>query len=299
MTVGTFRKYSKKDLGEKKIALISLAAPIIEQYEKAGYAMTLRQLHYQLVARVPHLYPNTQQSYNRLGTAISDGRMAGLVSWSAIEDRVRFLRGQPNWEDPLDALKHRREEYMIDRWLNQPNRPEVWVEKDALIGVLQPVCDEMCVNYFSCKGYNSQSELWRAGQRFAGYIQRGQRPIVFHLGDHDPSGVDMTRDNEERLAQFAGVPVQVVRLALNMDQIRKYNPPPSFVKETDARTDSYRAEYGIDECWEVDALTPDVLHEIVRRAIQQVRDEKLWDESLRKEAAHKDELDVIIEANGG
>lgn len=291
--VGTFRKYSDKQLGAKKMALIKMVLPIIHSYESRNYAMTLRQLYYQTVAR--GLLENIKENYDSLGDAVSDGRMCGLISWTAIEDRVRFLRGLGDWENPREAFKDARKNYRLDWWENQPVRPEIWVEKDALLGVLQPVCDKFGVNYFSCKGYGSQSELWQAGQRFARYIQKGQRPIVFHLGDHDPSGVDMTRDNRERLSLFAGVPIQVVRLALNMDQIQQYKPPPNYVKPKDARTANYIETFGVETCWELDALPPDVLHQLVEDAVLKVRDEGLFRETMAREAQDKNFMDVVLE----
>jgi hypothetical protein len=220
--------------------------------------------------------------------------MAGLLSWSAIEDRTRFLRGHESFECPAEAVRGAREEYRIDAWERQPFRPEVWVEKDALVGVIGPACDELRVNYFACRGYASQSELWRAGRRMAGYVLAGQRPIVFHFGDHDPSGVDMTRDNRERLETFAGVPVQVVRVALNMDQIEKHRPPPNPAKLTDSRAGEYVERYG-RESWELDALRPDVLVDLVKTSVLRVRDEKLWADAMSREAADKDLLDTIVE----
>lgn len=291
--VGHFRRYSDRKLGTKKMELINLASPIIESYEKKGYAMTLRQVYYQMVAR--GLLENIKENYDALGDAISDGRMAGFISWTAIEDRVRFLRGLQTYDSPEEVLRSARDSYRTDLWRDQPYRPEVWVEKDALLGVIEPICNKYQVNYFSCKGYGSQSELWRAGRRFAGYVQKGQRPIVFHLGDHDPSGVDMTRDNQERLQLFAGVPIQVVRLALNMNQIEQYQPPPNYVKPKDARTPAYVERFGMDTCWELDALPPDVMHELIERAILQITDHRKWDETLKREALEKDEIDQIIE----
>jgi hypothetical protein len=289
------RQYIDKKLSLKAMDLIALAAPIIERYEADGYAMTLRQVHYQLVAHHPDQYENTQDNYNRLGDVISDGRMAGLISWTAIEDRVRFLRGSQTWETPDEALKDARDSYLTDRWQNQPVRPEIWVEKDALLGVLERVCTELGLNYFSCKGYSSQSELWRAGQRFAGYVQKGQRPIVFYLGDHDPSGLNMVQSNRKKLELFAGVPIQIVPLAITMEQIKRYEPPPSPVKMKDARTKGYIEEHGIEDCWELDALPPDVLIDVVRGAVLRVRDPVLWDEALAKEAADKNDIDEMME----
>lgn len=292
MTQGTLLKYADIKFRETDLALLGKAVKIVEQYEEAGYAMSLRQLYYQLVAR-GHI-ENSQQSYTKVGRLISDGRMAGLVSWTAIEDRGRNLMGLATQLSPKEAVKAARAEYRRDLWEDQPYRPEMWEEKQALEGVIGPVCDEERINFFSTRGYNSMSEAWRAGQRFARYIQRGQRPVVFYLGDHDPSGIDMTRDVEERLTLFCGVPVQVIRLALNMDQIREVNPPPNPAKMSDSRAADYVAKYG-DESWELDALSPDYLGTLIRNAVGAFRDAKLWDAALAREAADLDELDNVVE----
>jgi len=125
-------------------------------------------------------------------------------------------------------------------------------------------------------------------------VLNGQRPIVFHLGDHDPSGIDMTRDNRDRLSLFAGVDITVVRLALNMEQIERYRPPPNPAKVTDSRFEAYQREYG-DESWELDALNPEVIHNLIENNVQCIRDEKLWDAALAREVADKQDLEDMID----
>jgi hypothetical protein len=294
--VGTFRCYQEKRFGPDALAIIGKANEIILDYEGQGFGLTLRQLYYQFVAR--GLLANSDKNYDRLGNLISDGRMAGLVSWTAIEDRGRSLMGLNFHSGPDAAVKEARSEYRIDMWANQEWRPEVWVEKQALEGVIGSICNELRVNFFATKGYNSMSEQWRAGRRFAGYIHKGQRPIIFHLGDHDPSGLDMTRDNRDRLSIFAGVPIQVMRLALNMDQVQHYNPPPNPAKITDSRAADYIARFG-NSSWELDALDPPTIHNLIRDAVEKIKDRKLWDEKLAEENEHKDRLDIIIEELGG
>lgn len=291
---GTFRAYVDKRFNKSSLDTIAAANAIIGEYEADGMSITLRQLHYQFVSR--NLYRNTQANYARLGSLISDGRMAGLVSWTAIEDLNRQLMGNRTWRSVEDSLREARKNFRMDLWKDQPCRPEVWIEKQALQGVISDICDELRVDFFATRGYNSQSEQWRAGRRFAARYQRGQRPVVLHLGDHDPSGVDMTRDNRERLALFCGTDVLVCRLALNMDQIEEHNPPPNFAKETDSRFEAYRAQYG-DESWELDALDPHLLRGLISDAVAGFRDEGLWEKALAQEAAAKNDLDVIIEEN--
>lgn len=289
---GTFRCYRRMAFKDDKLLLIRRASDICEKYERQGIPMSLRQLYYQLVSK--NLIENSKESYNRLGGAVSDGRIAGLISWTAIEDRGRNLQGLNHADSPEAAIKAMTAGYSIDKWANQPFRVEVWVEKEALIDVIGVICNRLEVDFFACKGYNSQSEQWRAGMRMAGYVRKGQRPIVFHLGDHDPSGLDMTRDNRDRLSMFVGVPVQVTRLALNMNQIEQYQPPPNYAKMSDSRYAEYRNYHG-EESWELDALEPRVIQDLIQSAVLQVRDQKLWDEMTAQQTEDKLFLEALIE----
>ena len=183
-------------------------------------------------------------------------------------------------------------QFRFDKWDNQPCRPEVWIEKDALTGVIEPACQELDVAYFACRGYSSQSEQWRAGRRFRRYQRDGQEVIVFHFGDHDPSGIDMTRDNQDRLDMFSVNGVEVKRLALNMDQVEAYSPPPNFAKLTDTRARDYIARFG-DKSWELDALDPPVIDRLIRDAILEIRDEDLWQEAVERENVARETLQAI------
>lgn len=298
---GHFRAYKNRSFNRSTLRLIEVANSIILEYEQQGLSMTLRQLHYQFVAR--DVYSNTTASYNTLKGAVSEGRMAGLVSWTAIEDRTRNLMGLETYSSPAAAFRAARASFRLDLWADQPWRPEVWVEKEALAGVVGDICNRLRVDYFAVRGYNSQSEQWRAGRRFASYVAKGQRPIVFHLGDHDPSGIDMTRDNRERLSMFAGTPIIVERLALNMSQIEEIRPPPNPLKLnfrgelSDSRGAEYQRLYG-NSSWELDALSPAYIRDLISSAVRRVRDEAVWDQSLLREASDMETMDAMIEAMG-
>lgn len=294
---GVLRCYVSKNFGPVALLHIRQANAIVAEYQAMGYPLTLRQLYYQHVAR--GLIENTDRSYKNLGVLISDARLAGLLPWDAVEDRTRALHGLETVSGPAELVRRARERFRLDLWADQPWRPEVWVEKEALADVVGRICGELRVDFFPCRGYVSQSEQWRAGRRLAGYVARGQRPIVFHLGDHDPSGIDMTRDNTDRLAMFAGTPVQVVRLALNRDQVDRYRPPPNPAKVTDSRFEAYQRAHG-DESWELDALDPGVIHRLIEDAVLRLRNERLWDEALAREAADLQALDdAVAEFVGG
>jgi serine/threonine protein kinase len=274
--------YIDRKFSAASIVLIQKANEIIEEYQADGYLLTLRQLYYQFVAR--DLIPNRQREYKRLGSIINDARMAGLIDWAAIEDRGRNLLSLPSWDEPADIVRSCASQFRVDLWEGQPYRPEVWIEKEALIGVVARVCDELRVPHFACKGYVSQSEMWAAGhRRFRRYSRNGQSPYVIHLGDHDPSGIDMSRDIIDRLMIFAGGrPVELERIALNMDQVDEWQPPPNPAKVTDSRFEGYRARFG-DESWELDALEPATLSELVEDTIRSLIDLDPWERSEARE----------------
>lgn len=280
-----------KNFQAKTLAIIDKANEIIQEYQKLGFILTLRQLYYQFVAR--GILPNKMQSYDNLGAIISDARLAGLIDWDAIEDRTRFLRGHRTYNDPAQAIKDIAKGYRIDMWEGQLRRVEVWIEKDALVGVIEKVCNEYDVNFFACKGYASQSELYSAGKRIA-YRRHNyeQDTLVLHLGDHDPSGMDMTRDNEDRLSLFAGDYVEVRRVALNMAQINLYNPPPNPAKLTDSRAPAYIAEFG-RESWELDALEPKMFDDLLSEQIEREIDFELW---LKREKEFKEHKELLTKS---
>lgn len=271
--------------------VIAQANDIIAEYDADGFTLTLRQLYYQFVAR--DLIPNEVRQYKRIGSIINDARLAGFIDWDAIEDRTRSTRTLSTWEDPRDLIESSAQEYRIDKWENQPYRPYVWIEKDALVGVIQRVCWDLQVPYLACRGYTSQSEMWRSAQNFLADIGNKQTPVVLHLGDHDPSGIDMTRDNVDRLEMFTGG-VRVDRLALNMNQVRKYKPPPNPAKRDDSRYREYVKKYG-RKCWELDALDPKILAGLVRTAVMKLRNEKAWKKAVARESYDRRALRKIVD----
>ncbi len=283
-------QYIEKRFSVNSLLVISQANKIINEYKAEGLSLTLRQLYYQFVSR--DLLSNKQKEYTRLGGIISDARLSGLVDWKAIEDRTRNLKQNYHNTDPGQAIQDSLDQFLLDKWVGQTYRPEVWIEKEALTGVIAKSCREFDVPYFACKGYNSQSEMWRAGQRFEYYAKNKQLPIVIHLGDHDPSGIDMTRDTEDRLELFMGG-LEVKRIALNYDQIEKYNPPPNPAKMSDSRAENYVNKFG-NSSWELDALEPKIMHQLIRETIDNLIDHDRWEETLQKENEYRKIMEKVV-----
>lgn len=284
-------QYINKRFNSKARDLIEKANTIIEDYQSQGYTLTLRQLYYQFVTL--NYIPNTIKDYKRLGQTINDARLAGLISWDAIEDRTRNLKSFTTFPNAKSAIERAARNFCLDLWADQDNYVEVWIEKEALLGVISGVCQRWRVPFFACKGYNSQSEQWAAGNRFREAIEAGKSVHVLHLGDHDPSGLDMTEDNKDRLRMFIGEGYfKVHRLALNMDQVKKYKPPPNPAKKTDSRFLKYARKHG-RKCWELDALKPDMISALVERNIKRLLDHTQWERSLRREKKAENKIKAL------
>ena len=281
--------YQDKNFRSDKLALIDKINSVIEEYQRQGYSLTLRQCYYQLVAR--GIIENNERSYKNTGNLINDARLAGLIDWHSIEDRTRNLQRLAHWDSPKSIIESASYQYRKDIWENQDYYVGVWVEKEALANVVGRVADELDVPYFCCRGYVSQSEMWSAAQRFIAKQEAGKDVVLIHLGDHDPSGIDMSRDIEERLVLF-GVDTFMFnfrRIALNMEQIEEFAPPPNPAKLTDSRCGSYISKYG-DESWELDALEPKVIHDLITNNVTEFWD---YEEVLKVRARVESEKEVM------
>lgn len=253
---------------------------IIKDFMGQGFLLTVRQLYYQLVARA--VIQNTERSYQNVIALASNARLAGLIDWDAIEDRTRSFISRPRWKSGKEILQTVAQTFHMDMWENQPCRPFVIIEKEALVGVLTEVCRAHDVPILAARGYPSGTVLREFAKRVIIPAGSGadQKIVIIHLGDHDPSGLDMSRDLEERLRLFSeadayGFEIIFQRVALNMPQIEQRQPPPNPAKVTDSRFAEYQREYG-DESWELDALPPAYLVELVENEILDYREDKAW-----------------------
>jgi hypothetical protein len=305
---------------------VVLAGEICRDFQSQGYDLTLRQLYYQFVAR--DLFPddrtwrqvgsnkwvrdpagtkNAEPNYKWLGEIVNAARLSGDLDWNHIVDRLRSAVGGTGSDtDPSQVIEYAASSYFTDKWADQVHHVEAWIEKDALIQVLQRGCRGLEVPYFACRGYVSQSAMWGAAQRLLRQIQRDKHAVIIHLGDHDPSGIDMTRDIEDRLSLFIaqdhlglepGLEIEeyreaaadfltVRRVALEWDQIQRFQPPPNPAKLTDSRGAGYVRRFGTSS-WELDALDPPFLASLVRETVLEYRDEELWNAAVAKENEEK------------
>lgn len=302
--------------------LVRKCVEIVESYQGQGLKLTLRQLYYQLVSA--NVIRNEERQYKRLSTLLSDARLMGRVDWDAIEDRIRVPRVPQEFKNLGELVDAALNSYRLDRWEGQKNYVELWVEKDALAGILAPIAREYHVTMMVNRGYSSQSAMYDAAKRFlkachgedlpyktGAELYEGKadermlaelrkirvlngpalldppprHPILLYLGDHDPSGEDMVRDIRSRLSMF-GIDVDVRKLALTIDQVHEYNPPPNPAKMTDPRAAEYVDKHGATS-WEVDALRPDVLDQLIRDSLETVINMTAMDKVKRAEKRDK------------
>ncbi len=283
-------RYKTIRLQEKTKKVIAQANAIIIEYQQIGHTLTVRQLYYQFVAR--NLFPedrrwewtkgrwvrspdgtkNAPPNYDWLSCTVNNGRLTGLIDWEAIIDRTRTLKKNNHFDTPQDILNAAASQYKINTRADQKYYLEVWIEKDALIGAIEKTCGKLDVPHFSCRGYVSQSAMWMAAKRILREEMKGKQAIIIHLGDHDPSGINMTEDIGNRLEMF-GTDARVDRIALNMNQIQKHLPHDP-AKLLDPRSKDYISKYG-DLSWELDALDPQTLSNLVEKAISKYTDTSL------------------------
>lgn len=265
---------------------------IIEEYAAQGYKLTLRQLYYQLVSR--DIIPNVKQEYAKLSTLLVKGRMAGVVDWDAIEDRLRVPFLPYYAESVADAISDLAVQYRLDRQEGQQVYIEVWVEKDALSGVLRKITSQYHIRLMVNRGYSSCTAMFEAYKRFS----RHDYSTILYLGDHDPSGLDMIRDIGDRLEGFGAYKglrtLEVVHIAITTPQIQEHDPPPNPAKITDPRAKWYIQQHG-NISWEVDALNPQVLNQLLKDNIEQRVDMDMFNVQLQQEEDDKKFLRMVAE----
>lgn len=341
-----FRNISLNKANKLKLELIN---SIIKEYQNEGYTLTLRQLYYQLVTR--DIIPNVQSEYAKLSKLLKEGRMAGVVDWDAIEDRLRQPSVPSSWDSPKSILRSALFSYARPRQKGQNNYLEVWVEKDALSGVLKRITEKYHIPIMVNRGYSSVSAMYDSYERFVEAFRQDQKIKILYLGDYDPSGIDMIRDIRDRIKEFfssedfksdlfekldyeerlnVNDEIQkeldftqyefdsdirdyindesekryfekwfsenfiVEPIALTIEQIKQYNPPPNPAKRTDPRAKDFIEKFG-STSWEVDALPPNVLNTILDNKIINNIDLQVYQNVVDLEQNDKDKIQSIID----
>ena len=231
----------------KTVIILETAIEIL----RANNPMTVRQVYYQLVSR--QVIENKRTMYQKVSNILVDARKEGAIPWEWVEDRLRRPRSVSMWGDLADFAETAQRSYRRDVWDKQGGYVEVWLEKDALSGIFEDVLSKYGVTLNVGRGYDGWDSIHNAADKY----EDGDGVTVLYFGDLDPSGDDMVRSLRERLGFFGCWP-DVVKCALNPDDVTRYNLPPAFAKKTDTRYTKFVEKFG-DKSVELDALPIDVL----------------------------------------
>lgn len=304
--------YEDRALSKGTLETIAIANAILREFQADGLRVTLRQLFYAHVARA--LLPNSFRAYKNLGEALKKGRLGGLVDWGVIEDRTRSAVQWRDSENIREAVSSAVRGFRLNRLKGQDAYVEVWVEKDALSGVLEPIAARYHVPLMVNRGYGSVSSLRESALRIRRAVEDGghTEATVLYLGDMDPSGQDMVGNVRERLRMFSNdglvrqrgeeegrleyatsFHIGVEKVGITPAQARAYGAPSNPVKTTDKRAAAYVAAHG-RECWEVDALPPKALNLLVSRAIESHLDMEAYWARVEEEDRQRSKMEAAI-----
>lgn len=315
--------FIRKRFNTKSRSLLSKIAEIVESYAADGYDLSLRQLYY-LLAGAGHLKKSGEEgkkAYKNLGNLVSDARLAGLIDWDMIRDRGRVPSIPGRSEDIPKIVEGMKWHFKVDMWANQNCYVECFVEKQSLDNVLEPLCWQLDIPFSSNKGYSSSSAYYDASKRFLRAANMGKELHLIYLGDHDPSGVDMTRDTDDRFTLFVEStqtgeifqdaqttaqivahvdprPIQIHRVALNMQQVRDMRLIPGFGNDKDSRMGDYYRQFGTKNIWELAAVEPRTMVGIVRDAVEALIDPETWDEDKAREDKGRADLQAFADSYG-
>jgi len=231
--------------------------------------LSVRQLFYQLVSR--GAVDKTERAYKRVCDAAVQMRLSGALDYRQVVDGHRTRRVTYAHDGLRAALEGAHRLYRRNYWTEQPTHVEVWSEKDALSGVIHPVCDRYGVPYVATRGFPSVTLIYESAQAITA---TGKPARVFYFGDHDASGQSISAGLERDLAGH-GAAVAVERVALNPDQVTAYRLPTRPGKQSDSRHAAFAARFG-DASVELDALPPDVLTALVEHSILSAIDPDSW-----------------------
>ncbi len=244
--------------------------------------MTVRQVFYQ--ATVRGLIPKTENGYQMVTTALADMRRDGLLPFDWIADATRWMRRPRAYSNIAHALAETAKFYRRRLWDDADAYVEIWIEKDALTGVIDVVTSDYDVPLMSAKGYPSLSFLHSAAEQMA----REKRPcFIYQFGDHDPSGVDAARAIEQSLRDMAPrAEIHFERRAVTPAQIDAWRLPSRPTKASDPRSKKWTGGASV----ELDAIDPETLRGLVRTCIEQHVDRRKLTTLLVAEESEREQL---------
>ena len=245
------RRSTKAEVEHRRESLLDIVSEM--------QPMTVRQVFYQ--ATVRSIIEKTEAGYTKVQTDLALMRRAGELPYEWLADNTRWQRKPRTFNSVEEALKQTAQLYRKNLWASADAYVEIWLEKDALAGVVWPVTAAYDVPLMVARGYASLSFLHTAAE----FINDLTVPAyIYHLGDYDPSGVNAAEKIEQTLRELAPyAEIYFVRIAVTPGQIQEWNLPTRPTKASDTRAKNF-GEISV----ELDAIEPEVLRTIVEAAIE-------------------------------
>jgi hypothetical protein len=257
---------------------------------EAAQPITGRGIGYKLftLGLIPDMSRKSMQGVYRL---LREAREQGDIPWEWIVDETRELEKCSSWSDPDAFVRVVSRAYRRDFWKQQPVRVEVWSEKGTVRGVLAPVLDRYGVGFRVLHGFSGATTIHAVAQD-----DDGRDLIVLYCGDYDPSGMYMSEhDLPDRLSEYGGDHVELRRVTLKAEHLAGL---PSFSASDKAKDTRYKwfvQNFG-NHCWELDALDPNALRELVDQAIRAEIEQEAWDRCTVVERAEKQSILSVLES---
>jgi hypothetical protein len=250
-----------RGLAQATVALRDVILAVINSDEGPW---TVRQLFY--ACSVRDAVEKTEAGYRQVQRQVLLMRREGLIDYCAVADNTRWMRKPDTFDSLDDWVKTSISTVRLDLWRDNDDRVEVWLEKDALAGVVYDVTAKWHVPLMVTRGYSSESFAYSAAETINENIRTTH---IYYLADFDPSGVNAADDLEARLRGFLDDEDQLVfeRLAVTPEQIEKWRLPARPTKTTDTRFEEFKRRFGNVESTELDAIEPGNLRELVENAI--------------------------------
>lgn len=259
---------------------------VLRAFYDAGYPQTVRQLFYKLTSY--GVTPKTENGYSQVCYHSLRMRQLGILPYSWLADNTRWVRKSPSYDSVSEFLRASRDAYRRSIWRDQDTYVEVWLEKDALAGVLVDITDSYDVPLMVTRGYSSATFAYEAAQEMLAWQQRGKWPVIYYFGDHDPSGVDIPRDLQSKLRRH-GARFHFERVAVLPEQIAAWDLPTRPTKTNDSRAGGWEGG-----SVELDAIPANMLRQLCARVIEQHIDPHVLSETRRIEALERESLEAVI-----
>jgi hypothetical protein len=257
---------------------------------EAAYPITGRGIGYKLFTAglIPSMETGQMQRVYRL---LKEARERGMIPWEWIVDETRELERSPSWDDPAAFVRTVSRAYRRDHWNHQPVRVEVWSEKGTIRGVLAPVLNQYGVGFRVMHGFGSATTGYDVSQD-----DDGRDLIVLYVGDYDPSGMCMSEhDLPKRFEKYDGDHIELKRIALRREHLDSLPSFPATDKKKDKRYTWFVRNFG-DQCWELDALDPNDLRDLVDEAIKSEIEPVAWHRCTVLEEAETESMRTVLDS---